>query len=115
MAGYSSNRRVWYSDTKPKGEGALDPSNYNYDMAKKMDEVYYNNPSILSLLMGGKGENPRDKKEVYQIQQFLGDIGYLDNQSELDSLWGPKTAGASHRYILNKPSPISRLLDWIDG
>ena len=112
MSEFSSNRRTWYSDTKPKGKGYIDPSSYNFELSDVMDKIYYNNPSILGLL-SGEGVKPRPKQEVAEIQGFLTNIGYLDNKSDVDSLWGPKTAGAVHRYLLNKPGKIARLIDWI--
>ena len=112
MAGYSSNKRTFYSDTKPKGKGYVDPSNYDFEMANRMEKVYYNNPSLLGLF-SGVGPEPRDKGEVAQIQQFLKDLGYLDNESDVDSLWGPQTGGAVHRYLLNKPGTLARVIDWM--
>tara|TARA_R110002020_G_scaffold133354_1_gene297539 strand:+ start:1343 stop:1690 length:348 start_codon:yes stop_codon:yes gene_type:complete len=112
MANYSGNKRTYYSDTKPKGKGSIDVSNYDYDMANVIEKVYYNNPSILGVF-SGSGIQPRQKEEVAQIQSFLKDIGYLDSENEIDSLYGPKTSGASHRYLLNKPGTLARVIDWI--
>jgi hypothetical protein len=112
MAGYSHNKRTWYSDTKPKGKGYIDPSEYDYDMADAMERVYYNNPSLLGIFTGKEAE-PRDKAEVVDMQVFLKNLGYFDTESEVDSLWGPKTAGASHRYLLNRPGTLARIVDWM--
>jgi len=113
MANYSSNKRVYYSDTKPEGQGKVDPSEYDYAMSDRMKELYYNNPTILGLFMG-KGVEPREKKEVAEMQQFLLDFGYFDEEAEVDSLFGPKTAGAMHRYILNRPGYMTRVIDYLN-
>jgi hypothetical protein len=84
--GYYKNN-VWISGKIPEGKGK---------------DVEYNKEG-LDAIRAASSSN-RTPEQVKIAQEFLANIGYLDS-SDVDSMYGPKTRGASRRYELNFTGP----------
>lgn len=94
---FDSNNRVFYSGRRPDGKGKITAEEYD--------------PEVISLYYALE-HNPLDTATAIELQEKLFKIGYLDNLEDIDGQYGPITKGAAHRYKLNKPGVIERVLNW---
>ena len=100
---FDSNNRVWYSGKRPRGDGDLTGNEYD--------------PIVISLFNEIESDRVKpwreiDTADVIKLQEHLFEIGYLDNLSDIDGQYGPVTKGAAHRYSLNKPGLLDRIVNW---
>jgi len=85
MGKFSTTGQIYYSKQLPEGEG----NNVEYDK-----EIY----ELLSRVAGNGTE--RTGATVDSAQVILNQMGYLEDE-EVDGHLGPKTLGASRRYLYN--------------